>query len=76
MSLHGTLKANDHIRRSAKVNGKQDFTNTVDDQTEDALVENYDKNQEFYNFLLDHQEVRKDLVHLLVDDLYGALRRE
>lgn len=76
MSLRGTLKANDHIRRSAKVNGKQDFTNTVDDQTEDALVENYDKNQEFYNFLLDHQEVRKDLVHLLVDDLYGALRRE
>ena len=49
--------------------------NTVDDQTEEALVENYDKNQEFYNFLLDHKEVRKSLVHLLVDDLYNGLRQ-
>lgn len=35
------------------------FANAVDDQTEEALVENYDKLQEFYNFLLNHQEVRK-----------------
>ena len=45
-------------------------------QTEDALVENYDKYQEFYNFLLNHQEVRKDLVHLLVDDLYNGLHNK
>ena len=32
--------------------------------------------REFYNFLLSHQEVRKDLVHLLVDDLYNGLRRD
>lgn len=74
LSLRGTLRANDRIKRSAKANSKRDFVNTVDDQTEEALVENYDKNQEFYNFLLNHQEVRKDLVHLLVDDLYNGLR--
>ena len=34
-----------------------------------------DKNQEFYNFLLDHKEARKDLVRLLVDDLYNGLHR-
>ena len=76
MSLRSSLSGNNHIKQSAKANSKQDFTNTVDDQTEDALVENYDKNQEFYNFLLSHQEVRKDLVHLLVDDLYNGLRRD
>lgn len=74
ISLRSSLSANNHIKRSAKANSKQDFTNTVDDQTEDALVKNYGKNQEFYNFLLNHQEVRKDLVHLLVDDLYNGLR--
>ena len=76
MSLRSSLSGNDHIKQSAKANSKQDFTNTVDDQTEDALVENYDKNQEFYNFLLSHQEVRKDLVHLLVDDLYNGLHHD
>lgn len=76
MSLRSSLSGNEHIKQSAKVNSKQDFTNTVDDQTEDALVENYDKSEEFYNFLLSHREVRKDLVHLLVDDLYNGLRRD
>ena len=76
ISLRGTLRTNDRIKRSAKANSKQDFTNTVDDQTEEALVENYDKHQEFYNFLLNHQEVRKDLVHLLVDDLYNGLHSQ
>lgn len=74
VALRGTLRDNERIRRSAKANSKNDFVNTVDDQTEDALVENYDKHQEFYNFLLNHREVRKDLVHLLVDDLYNGLR--
>ena len=74
LSLRGTLKSNERIKRSAQANSKRDFTNTVDDQTEEALVENYDRNQEFYNFLLNHREVRKDLVHLLVDDLYNGLR--
>lgn len=74
VALRGTLRENERIRRSARANSKTDFINTVDDQTEDALVENYDKHQEFYNFLLAHQEVRKDLVHLLVDDLYSGLR--
>ena len=74
VALRGTLRDNERIKRSARANSKNDFVNTVDDQTEDALVENYDKHQEFYNFLLGHKEVRKDLVHLLVDDLYSGLR--
>lgn len=74
VALRGTLGANERIKRSARVNSKHDFANTVDDQAEEALVENYDKHREFYNFLLDHQEVRKDLVHLLVEDLYNGLR--
>lgn len=48
----------------------------MDDQTEEALAENYDKYQEFYNFLLNHEEVRKDLVYLLVDDLYNGLHNK
>ena len=42
----------------------------------DALVEKRAEHQEFYDFLLNHADVRKDLVHLLVDDLYNGLRRE
>ena len=74
MTMRGTLAGNQSIKQSAQANSKRDFTNTVDDQTEAALVEDYDKHQEFYSFLLNHADVRKDLVHLLVDDLYNGLR--
>ncbi len=73
MVLRGTLEKNDSVKRSAKANSKQNFVNTVEDQTEGALVENYDKNQEFYQFLLNNQDARYDLVQLLADDLYSGL---
>ena len=76
VALRGTLRDDPGVKRSAKANSKSDFTNSIDDRTENALVENYDKNQEFYEFLLNQPEVRKDLVHLLVDDLYYSLRHE
>ena len=42
---------------------------------ESTLVDHFDQNQEWYTFLLDKPEVRKDLVHLHVDDLYNGLAR-
>lgn len=76
IALKETLAKDEKIRRSAKVNSKRDFVNTVDDQTESALVDNYDKNIDWYSFLLDQKEIRKDLIHILVDDLFDGLSRE
>ncbi|WP_165171447.1 DEAD/DEAH box helicase family protein [Adlercreutzia sp. ZJ242] len=75
VALKETLKKDEKIRRSAKVNTKRDFVNTLDDQTEAALVENYDKNTDWYAFLLDQREIRKDLIHILVDELFEGLSR-
>lgn len=76
VALKETLGNDEKLRRSAKVNTKRDFVNTLDDQTESALVENYDKNTDWYSFLLDQKEIRKDLIHILVDDLFDSLSRE
>ena len=75
-TLYWALQADEKVKLSAKVNSREDFTNTVDDRAMDALVEKRAEHQEFYDFLLNHADVRKDLVHLLVDDLYNGLRRE
>lgn len=76
IALKGSLEKNEKVRQSAKVNPKRNFANTIDDETEQALVDNYSQNEDWYSFLLDKPEVRKDLVHLLVDDLYNGLSRE
>lgn len=76
MTLRGTLSANEKVRRSARVNSKRDFANTVEDQAEEAIVENYSKNKEWYSFLLSQPQVGRELLHLLVDGLYDGIRRE
>lgn len=76
IALKETLGNDEKLQRSAKVNTKRDFVNTLDDQTESALVENYDKNTDWYSFLLDQKEIRKDLIHILVDDLFDTLSRD
>lgn len=76
MTLRGTLSANEKVRRSARVNSKRDFANTVEDQVEEAIVENYDKSREWYSFLLSQPQVGRELLHLLVDGLYDGIRRE
>lgn len=75
VALKETLSHDEKLKRSAKVNTKRDFVNTLDDQTESALVENYDKNTDWYSFLLDQKEIRKDLIHILVNDLFSILSR-
>ena len=73
VSLLDTLKADPKVQRSAQVNTARDFRNTVDDRTEDALVKGYDQNDEWYGFLLNNEEARRQLVHAFVDDVYRSL---
>jgi type I restriction enzyme R subunit len=74
ISLMDTLKADPRVQRSAQVNTMRDFRNTVDDRTEDALVKGYDQNGEWYGFLLNNEDARRQLVHAFVDDVYRSLR--
>lgn len=74
MSLKATVEADPKVKRSAKVNTRSDFKNTVDDRTDDALVKNYEQNQEWYGFLLSNSDARKELMHAFVDDIYDSLR--
>ena len=73
MALDNILKADERVKQSAKVNSKADFRNTVDDRSEDALVRGYDQNEEWYGFLLSNEEARRQLMGVLVDDMYHAL---
>lgn len=73
VSLIDTLKADLKVQRSAQVNTMRDFRNTVDDRTEDALVKGYDQNHEWYGFLLNNEDARRQLVHAFVDDVYRSL---
>lgn len=74
LALKGALESDERVRRSALVNSRQEFANTVDDRTEDALVRGYDQDATWYDFLLGNEDARRQLVHAFVDDMYRGLR--
>ncbi|MCH4053687.1 MAG: DEAD/DEAH box helicase family protein [Atopobiaceae bacterium] len=75
VSLKGSLESDPKVVRSARVNTKRDFRNTVEDQTEDALVRGYEQNQDWYGFLLENREARSELLRAFADDIYEAARK-
>ena len=74
VSLKNALEADPRVQQSASANNKRDFANTLQDRTDDALVKGYEQNEEWYGFLLNNEEARRQLVHAFVDDIYSSLQ--
>ena len=39
-------------------------------------MNSYEQNEEWYGFLLNNDEVRRQLMHAFVDDIYHGIREE
>lgn len=66
----------DRLTKSAKNNSLDDFKFTYDDCIQDALVEGYDQNADFYTLLLNNEEVRARIASVFMSEIYRILRGE
>ena len=80
MQIRDLLLKNAAIRerltKSAKSNSIDEFKFTYDDCVQDALVEGFDQNVDFYTLLLNNEEVRDKFVTLFMPEIYKILRGE
>lgn len=76
MALQKILSENPKVRQSAKANSITDFRTTAEGCATEALVNSYEQNEEWYGFLLNNDEVRRQLMHAFVDDIYHGIREE
>lgn len=67
-----TLK--DRLEKSAKINTLSEFKFTYDDCVQDALVEGYDQNIDFYTLLLNNEEIRAKFANVFMTEVYRILR--
>ena len=78
MQIRDLLLKNDSIkerlRKSAKSNTIEEFKFTYDDCVQDALVEGYDQNADFYTLLLNNEEVRARFAKVFMPEVYVILR--
>lgn len=76
VALQATLAKDPKVQQSARVNTKNSFRHTVEEQTQDALIAGYSQNTEWHKFLLNQENARHELIKAFSDDIFDRLRKE
>jgi type I restriction enzyme R subunit len=74
LQVKDILMKDDRLKASARTNTLKDFHFTYDDSVDDALVDGYDQNEDFYSLLLNNDELKKTVMHVFIEDVYNSLK--
>ena len=76
LQMRDLLLKNGHLRDSARNNSLKDFRFAYFDAVQDALLEGFEQNQEFFTLLLDNDEKKRELMQVFLEDIYKRLREQ
>ena len=74
VSIRELMKKNEKLKQSAKVNSREDFEFSFEDEIDNALTEGYIQNQDFFGVLLNNDDFKKRIAKLFIDDVYRSLK--
>lgn len=74
LQMRDLLLKNSHLLDSARNNSLADFKFAYFDAVQDALLEGYEQNQDFFKLLLDNDEKKRELMQIFLKDIYKNLR--
>lgn len=76
LQITDILEKNEQLKESAKNNSSKEFETTYYDNIDDALIEGLNQNEDFFTLLLNHSEMKKEVMGIFVEELYKRLRNE
>lgn len=76
LQMRDLLLKNRHLRDSARNNSLKDFKFAYFDAVQEALLEGYEQNQDFFALLLDNDEKKRELMQVFLEDVYKNLRED
>ena len=74
LQMRDILLKNGHLKDSARNNTLKDFAYAYFDAVQDALIEGYEQNTEFFSLLLDNDEKKRELMQVFLKEIYNELR--
>jgi type I restriction enzyme R subunit len=74
LQMRDILLKNGHLRDSAKNNSLADFKFAYFDAVQDALIEGYEQNKDFFALLLSNDEKKRELMQVFLSNIYTILR--
>lgn len=72
--MRDLLLKNGHLKDSAKNNTLKDFKFAYFDAVQNALLDGYEQNQDFFTLLLNNDEKIHELMQVFLEDIYKNLR--
>lgn len=57
-------------------NSLKDFKFAYFDAVQDALLDGFEQNQDFYSLLLENDEKKRELMQVFLEDIYKRLREQ
>lgn len=76
LQIRDIMMQSEALKASAKNNTEKDFEFAYFDNVDDALIEGLNQNQDFFTLLLQHDEIKKEVLGIFVDEIYRGLRGE
>ena len=70
LQITDILEKNEQLKESAKNNSSKEFETTYYDNIDDALIEGLNQNEDFFTLLLNHSEMKKEVMGIFVEELY------
>ena len=74
LQIRDLLLKNGHLRDSARSNTLKDFSFAYFDAVQEALLDGYDQNQDFFTLLLENDEKKRELMQVFLEDVYKNLK--
>lgn len=76
LQIKDILLASPELAVSAKNNTLNNFGFEFDDKVDDALVDGLEQNNEFFTLLLNNENIKKQVMHVFVEDIYQTLKNK
>lgn len=75
LQIKDILLKSPELKISAKNNTLNNFGFEFNDKVDDALIEGLEQNQDFFTLLLNNEDVKKQIMHVFVEDVYKQLNK-
>ena len=74
LQIKDLMMKNEELRASAKNNSIDNFSFAYFDNIDDVLIDGRNQNQEFFDLLLNNDNIRNDILGIFIDEIYKNLR--
>ncbi len=76
LQIRDILLKNRRLKDSARNNSLKDFKFAYFDAVQEALLEGFEQNQDFFALLLDNDDRKRELMQIFLEDIYKSLKDE